>query len=184
MKKIILLLMFLPSFLISQEVDTDREGLGLGAKVEGGIFILDGYGKGEWGISLPVKYAFNRQWAAEINPGFTGVPEEYNYNFSMGMRGYYFPFRTDYSEKNFFVFFGLDNIFGTNANKKNSNYTYNMPIVSLLFGTGINLYEETVLDLSVSIPFVNSQYLLVHYPNYSTSEKMYACIRVGITYLF
>ena len=180
MKKVILLLIFCSFFLLSQELDKSGEGFSAGFKIELGSVYKSLDGVKVWqttlGMSLPLKYTFNTQWVAEINPGLT--PQS-AYSLTMGMKCNYFPFRNEYDKNNFFVFLGLDNAFCSKkyfdideegvgignpprppydvVEKTNSDYIFDRPIVSLSFGTGIQFRESYTFDLSISIPF-NPQY--------------------------
>jgi len=184
MKKIILFLMLCSSLLLSQEIHKTLENFRGGIKIEmGSVYMYNSYGDknfwdGGWGISLPLRYTINTQWATEINPGltFTAVVS----GVTMGMRCYYFPFRNEYDKRNFLVFLGLDNDFvNEGLNGGYTKYNSTTPIVSLLFGTGIQIRESSAFDLSVSIPFNHYTYSEKMY-----ALKMYAFVRLGITWFF
>jgi len=177
MKKVILLLMFFSSLLVSQEIDKIGEGFRGGIKIEMGSVYRYNTGGGDknfwdggWGISFPLRYTINTQWATEINPGLTSTAVVSG--VTMGMRCYYFPFRNEYDKRNFLVFLGLDNAFCLNE-KIGHKYNSSRSIVSLLFGTGIQR-ESSAFDLSVSIPF----------NHYTYDKKMHVWARFGVTWFF
>ena len=198
MKKIVLLLIFCSSLLVSQELDKTGEGFREDIKIEmssaseekvdalqsfrggiriemGGVYYYTSFDdkeswEGGMGISFPLRYIFNTQWATEINPGITFLPVTSGLN--MGMRCYYFPFRNEYDKRNFLVFLGLDNAFCLNE-KIGHKYNSSRSIVSLLFGTGIQR-ESSAFDLSVSIPF----------NHYTYDKKMHVWARFGVTWFF